>query len=259
MQKQAIRNRRGRNSIQTSTSSTASVKNDRRGVKPVRQVLHVPADPGGQRAILVVVVHRGEVAPGEVAARHFHHARFEIDAEPFPLQQEKARARGGMRAAEARAESRRREKERDESGFEQHSVRLVAGKILRRADERKKADEADRERARAARHSNTTSSDAIRPDPADQHERAIARAEPEERRREPESLPMKRGRNRLQIIASGKNSVGADESLDLKEQRIKRGKINQTRAREEKSSAARDGPGVLRSRLRAEQPVTPLA
>ena len=40
----------------------------RRLVEPVRQVLHVPANPGGQRAVLVVIVHRGQVAPGRVAA-----------------------------------------------------------------------------------------------------------------------------------------------------------------------------------------------
>ena len=33
------------------------------GVEPVRQVLHVPANPGRQRAVLVVLVHGGEVAP----------------------------------------------------------------------------------------------------------------------------------------------------------------------------------------------------
>jgi len=44
------------------------------GVKPVRQLLDVPANPSGERAVLVIVVHGGELAPGNVAAGDFGHA-----------------------------------------------------------------------------------------------------------------------------------------------------------------------------------------
>ena len=57
-------------------------------MKPVRQVLCIPADPGRQRSVLVVLIHRREVAPLGVSAQKLHRARLEVDAEPFPLEQE---------------------------------------------------------------------------------------------------------------------------------------------------------------------------
>ncbi len=59
-------------------------------MEPVRQVLDVPADPGGQGTVLVVLVHRRQMAPFLVAAEQLHQARFEVNAEPLPLQQEQA-------------------------------------------------------------------------------------------------------------------------------------------------------------------------
>src|SRR5580704_16900166 len=101
----------------------------------------VPADPCGQRTVLIEVIHGGEVPPGTVAAGHFGHARSEVDAEPFPAKQKQTGTRGWIGAAEAGPESRRREKQAKESGFEEHSVRLIAGEILRGADKGDKANE----------------------------------------------------------------------------------------------------------------------
>src|SRR5258708_3932803 len=108
-------------------------------------MLNIPSDPGRKRAVLIVVVHRSEISPLWISARQFCDSGFEIDAEPFPLKKENACS--GWRGCQtpARPNSRRRKKERDEAGFEQHFVRLIAGKILRSADEGKKADEADRQ------------------------------------------------------------------------------------------------------------------
>ena len=47
-------------------------------------MLRVPADPIGERAILIVLVEGGEVAPLGVMAGEFDDARFEIDREPQP-------------------------------------------------------------------------------------------------------------------------------------------------------------------------------
>jgi len=60
------------------------------GVEAVRELVDVPADPGGQRTGFVVVVHRGQMPPLLVAAHQLDQARFEIDPEPLPAQQEKA-------------------------------------------------------------------------------------------------------------------------------------------------------------------------
>src|SRR5271167_1202311 len=57
------------------------------GVEAKRQVLRVPANPRGQRAVLIVLVHGGEVAPLGIAASELHHTRLKVDAKPLPLQQ----------------------------------------------------------------------------------------------------------------------------------------------------------------------------
>src|SRR5580692_6867637 len=106
-------------------------------------MLYVPADPRGQRAVLVVLVHGGKVTPPGIAAGDFCHTRLEVDAKPFPLQQKQTRARWRRRVPQTWAKSRRSKEECNESRLEQHPVRLVTGKILRRAHERKKAHKAN--------------------------------------------------------------------------------------------------------------------
>ena len=62
-----------------------SEREERRcGVKPVRQVLHIPADPCWQRSILIILIHRREVPPLDIAASDFCNTGLEVDAEPFP-------------------------------------------------------------------------------------------------------------------------------------------------------------------------------
>src|SRR5712671_6807781 len=76
-----------------------------RRMEPVRKVLHVPSNPRRQRAVLVILVQRREVPPLRVAAHDLRHARFEIDAEAFPYQQEQARAQWPAFLAPPRPES----------------------------------------------------------------------------------------------------------------------------------------------------------
>src|SRR5260370_42694969 len=116
-------------------------------MEPVRKVLEVPDDPRREWAVLVILVERGEVRPLRVAAHDLRHARFEIDPEAFPYQQEKARTRWRARFAPSGSPSRRREEHRNESRLQQHSIGLVAGKILRRTDEREEAHETNRQHA----------------------------------------------------------------------------------------------------------------
>src|SRR5215467_11436334 len=103
-------------------------------MKPVRKVLSVPANPGRQGAVLVVLVHGGEMPPLRIAAQQFDGARLEINPKPLPLQQEQAGARGWNGRAHPWTKSRRRKEQGNESSFQQHPVRLISGKILRRAD-----------------------------------------------------------------------------------------------------------------------------
>src|ERR1700733_11760060 len=113
----------------------------------MRKMLYVPANPGWERTILVILIHRREVPPLRIATRDFCHARFEINPKPLPQQQEHARANRRLPHAEARPQSVRRKKQRDKSSFQQHPVRLIPGKLSRRADERKKAKKTNKQRA----------------------------------------------------------------------------------------------------------------
>ena len=91
-------------------------------MKPVRQMLHIPADPSGQRPILVVLVHRGQVAPLGISAGDLCDARFEVDAEPLPLQKEETGVYWRPHSTPAWEDSWRGKEKRDESSFEQHTV-----------------------------------------------------------------------------------------------------------------------------------------
>src|SRR5580658_2793614 len=112
----------------------------------MRKVLHVVAEPRGKRTVLIIVVHCRQVAPGLVVAQPLPSARFKVDTEPLPAEKEQAEARWAVIGSQAGPKSRRREKQGDETGLEEHAVRLIASEILRRCDERKEADEADRKR-----------------------------------------------------------------------------------------------------------------
>ena len=122
-------------------------------VKPVRQVLRVPPDPGGQRAILVILIHGREMTPLRVAAGDLHDAGLEIDAEPQPLQQEKAGPRWRMPLAPTRTQARRREKHAHEASAQQHPVRLIGSKCLQGGDEGEEHKPGTPPASRAARNS----------------------------------------------------------------------------------------------------------
>src|SRR5207302_3301489 len=69
------------------------------GVKPVRQVLYIPADPGRQRTILIILVHGGHTTPFWISARDLRDTGLEVDAKPFPLQKEDTCAHRGLGSA----------------------------------------------------------------------------------------------------------------------------------------------------------------
>src|SRR5439155_6016066 len=60
-------------------------------------------------------------------------------------------------------------------------------------------------------------------DPHRRAESAIARAQPEKSRRVPVALPAKGAAHGVEVGSCGKDPVGADESVNLKVERVKRG------------------------------------
>src|SRR5580700_9579863 len=97
-------------------------------------MLDVPSNPSRQRAILVILVHRREIAPLDIAARDFCYAGFEVDTKPFPKQQIKSRASGKPRLSKPGTESTWREEKREEAGLKQHPIGLVTGEFASSAD-----------------------------------------------------------------------------------------------------------------------------
>src|SRR6185437_13781943 len=117
----------------------------RRRMEPVRQVLHVIPNPRRQRTILVVLVHRRKVPPFRIAAQQLHQPRLKIDPEPLPLQQEVPRPNRWTALSKSRPQSPRRNKQRKKSSLQQHSIRLIPGKIPGSRHKRQKPEEADKE------------------------------------------------------------------------------------------------------------------
>src|SRR2546427_11307908 len=99
------------------------------------QVMRIPANPGGQRAVLIVLVHGRQVTPLWIAPGDLGYAGLEVNREPNPQQQKEARTRTGVAAAPTGPKSRRGKKQTDESHAQEHAVGLVGGKCLQRADE----------------------------------------------------------------------------------------------------------------------------
>ena len=79
---------------------------------------------------------------------------------------------GACVARQAGPQAGGREEQGDEAGFQQHAVRLVAGKILRRRDEGEKANQADGQRA-ARPQIQDDSHGSEQAEPAEQHQGVI--------------------------------------------------------------------------------------
>src|SRR5713101_7530826 len=90
-------------------------------------------------------IHGAQVAPGRISAKIFRDAGFEVNREPQEPQQKQRRSRRRLLLSQARPPAAWREEVADKSSTKQHSVRLIAGKILRSRDKREKADKTNRQ------------------------------------------------------------------------------------------------------------------
>src|SRR5579885_1915043 len=201
-------------------------------LKRVRQLLRVPADPGGQRAVLVILVHRRQMAPLGIVAGQLGDAGFKVNSKPLPLEQEQAGRRCRTGFPQPGAKSRRREEQREESRSQQHAVGLIIRKIARGGDEGEKSDQRNgggrtRPDVQKERHGRN------QPGP-DQHvKRKRSASQPEQRGRNPVSKDPHLTRDVGKIIARGKNSVGTHQAVNLKCQRVKRRKEDHSKRAQE--------------------------
>src|SRR5215471_1916572 len=176
------------------------------------------------------------MTPGIIAAGDLHDARFKVDAEPFPAQKEQGETRWRISGAQSRTKAGRREEQSDEPRLEQHAVRLVTRKILGSRDKGEKTDEA-KKKPRARPEIENHCHGCRKSDPADQHQGAVAGRPPEQCWRKPEPQPAgEMLRDSRKVIGSRQNSSWANESLDLKQERIKRREVNQSQGTEKDPS-----------------------
>ena len=225
-------------------------------LKPVGQVLHVPADEGGQRTVLVILVHRGEVTPLGIAREQLDNAGFEVDAEPLPQQEEEGGARGWRVDAPAGPESARGEEEGEEAGFKEHAVGLVAGEVAGGGDEGQEADETEEE-AEAGPEVEEGEDGGDEASPDDDRHRVGSGGIPEKRGRVPEA----REAGRLALdggeeVGGGEDAVGADEAFDLKDECEEGGEINASEGAEEDPARR---IAIARAGVRVEEPAEVVA
>ena len=224
-------------------------------MEPVREVLDIPADPGGERAVLVVLVHRGEVTPFGIAGEQLDDAGFEVDAEPLPQEKEKGRARRRGLDSPAGPEPARGEKEGEEAGFEEHAVGLVAGEIAGGGDKGEEANEAEEEtEARPDVEEGDDRGDEA--DPDDDHHGVGARGEPEESRGVPESRRASLARYGGKEVLRGEDAVGADEAFDLEIEGEKGGEVNSGEGAEKHPAG---GKAIERAGAGVEEPANVVA
>lgn len=191
----------------------------REDVEPVRELVRPPADPRRERTVLVVVIHRGEIAPARIAARDLRDARLEVDTEALPQEDEAHGARRRLRLAPAGSQPARREDERGGGRFDEHPFGLVRREILRSGHERDETNSADDD-ARARRDVRDEERRRREPDRRERDEPVIVRRDPQERRdRRP--LPAIRVRQ----LPHRQDSLIADEAEDLERERIEDGEM----------------------------------
>ena len=155
-------------------------------MEPVGKVLEVPANPCRQRAVLVVLVHGGEIAPCGIAALEFDDAGLEVDPEPLPQEKEEGGSRGWLLCCEAWKDAGGCEKEREKACFEEHAVGLIAGEVLRGADEGEEAAKAEEQHG-AWPDVCEEKQGGDEADPAEGHQSDVAGGEPKERGGVPEA------------------------------------------------------------------------
>src|SRR4029077_10131112 len=110
-------------------------------VEPMRKLVRVPANPRRQWAILVVLVHGAQIAPGRIAAKIFRDPGFEVNREPQKPQQKERGPRRRLLLSQTWSPAAWREKITDKPRAKQHAIRLIAGKILCCRDKREEANE----------------------------------------------------------------------------------------------------------------------
>src|SRR5579872_6558178 len=222
-----------------------------RNMKPVRQVLYVPSDPGWQGTVLVILDHGRKMTPFRVAAQYLGDPRFEVNAEPLPLQQEQTCSRGRRRTSPPWEKPSRRKEQRNEPRLQQHTVGLIARKILSRTYERQITDEADKQcptRPYVEHHQNRSPHTR----PAQQHQHVRTAGEPQQRRRKPSASDIsQRSGYDLQIFIRRQNSLWTDEPADLKHQGEKCTEVNEPQSAQEYPTRKQT---VLRSPMRIEKP-----
>ena len=194
-------------------------------LEPRRQVVRVPRGPRRQALGLIVVLERGQVPPGGVAAAELGQRRSDHEAEQQPAQRRQRQARGRRVAPRARACAPGRQEDGEEAGFEQQPVPLEPEEVL--------ADDVEREVERPAgdersgrRHAGRHQRRGEHARAAQRVERAVAGAEPGHRRQVPEAdrpVVLRHGR---EGIARRQDAALPDQAQDLRPQRDERDQID---------------------------------
>ena len=178
-----------------------------------------------------------------------HHAGFEIDAEPLPLQKEQAARDGRIVRSPSRQKSARRKEQHQKSRFQQHAVGLIARKSAAATKERKQTKQTKKlKRGHKLKKAITA---ATRPIQRHRHHRRGCSTRSNRARGRTSSGQAELLRHGGQIISRGKNALGTDQALDLNQERIERGEVNRAPARAGKSSAEPFAPAGRGNRRRA--------
>src|SRR5581483_11594995 len=138
-----------------------------------------------------------------------------------------------MRGAKTRAPARWGEEQRDESGLEEHAVRLIRGEFAGRGDEREETQKAEDERASRPQIQDDQDG-RYEANPTEGDDEVRAGGNPIEGRRVPNTRESGGAlRNHAEVLTRGEKAVGADESANLANQRVEGGKIDQSKGAKE--------------------------
>src|ERR1051325_1282817 len=186
-----------------------------------RQALHalglevgVPRRPGGKGLGPVVVVQRGQVPPGRIAAGELHDARLEGQPEEEKPEQRQAQGRNPRLLPASGPRASRREQHGDQPGLEQQHVPLEGEEVQAHAD-KGEVEQPGEESAHPRPDVEHQEQRGERPRRRAKVERARPRPEPEDGREQVVPLGAGLGPDRVEEPLRGEDPLGPDQALEL--------------------------------------------
>ena len=183
-------------------------------LEPDRQLVRIPANPGWQRLSFIMKRQRGQLPPRCVGAQQFDRAGHEHQPEQQPATEPDHSRRRRRFQRKFRQPLARRQKDREEAGFQQQGVPLEAEKVAanrrkRKVNGPKESQVEDRRNPNDEQQRKDDTRGAL------ELQKTIAGIEPAQGRQPPVAFRAEWPAGSRQAICHGQYPIMANQTVDL--------------------------------------------